>query len=87
MKKTFTITKQGLPLGRDKIESIEDARQLANNMSSSGCYPAGMSPCFVAGINGDWGEDGICPIYKIDKSECSCDKEFKKEWIEQAEEI
>ena len=76
---THTLTKQGLPLGHDKIESIDDARQLANNMSNSGYYPAGLSPCFTAGINGDWEEDGICPIYKIDENECSCE-EFKEEW-------
>jgi len=76
----FIITRQGLPLGHDKIESINDARQLANSMSNSGHYPAGLSPCFTAGINGDWEEDGICPIYKIDKTECSCDEEFKEEW-------
>jgi hypothetical protein len=27
----FLITKGGLPFGHDKIESIEDSRQLANN--------------------------------------------------------
>ena len=79
-KKKYQITGQGLPLGHDKIESIEDARELANNMSNSGHYPVGMSPCFTAGINGDWEEDGICPIYKIDKTECSCDKEMKDEF-------
>ena len=81
MEGKFIITKQGLPLGHDKIESIDDARQLANNMADSGHYPAGLSPCFTAGINGDWEEDGICPIYKIDKIECTCDEEFKSEWI------
>lgn len=66
----FLITKGGLPLGHDKIESIDDARTLSNNMYQSGHYPP-TSVCFAAGINGDW-ENGVCPIYRIDKKECTC---------------
>lgn len=77
MSKKFTILKDGLPFGHEAIESIDDARRLANNMANSGHYPAGLSPCFTAGINGDWEDDGFCPISKIDYSECTCDDEFK----------
>ena len=74
MNKKFAIRKKdGLPYCYEPIESIDDATLLANNMAKSGYYPAGMDPCFVAGMNGDWGDDGVCPIYKIDKNECTCE--------------
>jgi len=77
MTKTFTVLKDGNAF-YEKIESIDDARKLANNMSNSGHYPAGLSPCFTAGINGDWEDDRVCPISKIDYNECTCDEEFKQ---------
>jgi len=46
------------------------------SIGSASNYPAGLSPCFAAGINGDW-VDGFCPISKIDIDECACDDEFK----------
>ena len=66
----FIFTKQGLPFGHTKIETLEDAQELSNAMYQSGHYPV-TSKCFAAGINGDW-ENGVCPIYRIDKGECTC---------------
>ena len=69
-KKKFVFTKDGNSLGHTKVESLEDARELSNAMYNSGHYPR-VSKCFAAGINGDW-ENGVCPIYRIEKSECTC---------------
>ena len=94
MKKTitygeYTATQSGNVIGCRKGESIQDYHDLANAMSmgSRSNYPVGLSPCFVAGINGDWEEDGYCPISKIDPSECTCDDEFKAPvaWVNQGQ--
>jgi len=77
----FIMLDNGLPLGYNKIESVNDAKKLANNMANTGYYPAGLDPCFAAGINGGW-ENGVCPIYRIDKSECSCGEEWWGEFEE-----
>lgn len=69
------ITKGGLPFGHDKIETLKDADTLRNNMYQSGHYGV-MSKCMAAGINGDW-ENGVCPIYRIDKTECTCKDMFE----------
>lgn len=75
----YTATQGGDVMGYRKGESIQDYRDLANAMSKGerSNYPVGLSPCFVAGINGDWEEDGFCPISKMDFDECTCDEEFK----------
>lgn len=75
----YSANQSGDVIGYRRGESINDYRDLANAMSMGkrSNYPVGLSPCFVAGINGDWGDDGYCPISKIDPSECSCDDEFK----------
>jgi len=75
----FSLTQSGNLIGHTKGETIEDYRDLANAMAAgkSSNYPVGLSPCFTAGINGDWEDDGFCPISKIDRSECTCDEEFK----------
>lgn len=77
-KKKFLMTKQGLPLGHDTVKTVEDARVLSNRMYQSGHYPP-TSVCFAAGINGDW-ENGVCPIYRDDPSECSCVEEFGEDF-------
>jgi hypothetical protein len=56
------------------VETLEDADILRNNMYQSGHYGV-MSKCMAAGINGDW-ENGVCPIYRIDRIECSCKDMF-----------
>ena len=75
----YSSTQSGNPIGYTKGETIQDYRDLANSMSmgSHSRYPVGLSPCFTAGINGDWEEDGLCPIAKIDRDQCTCDDEFK----------
>lgn len=75
----YSATHSGNVIGYQKGETIQDYHNLANAMSmgKNSCYPRGLSPCFTAGINDDWGEDGFCPISKIDPSECTCDDEFK----------
>ncbi len=85
--KRHKIGKNGLPLlnsdGRvDKVESLEDADILRNNLYQSGHYGV-MSKCMAAGINGDWEySNGVCPIYRLDKSECSCEQEMIVEFDE-----
>jgi hypothetical protein len=75
----YTATQSGNVMGYRKGKTIQDYRDLANAMSmgAQSNYPVGLSPCFTAGINGDWDEDGICPVSKIDRDECTCDDEFK----------
>lgn len=75
----YSATHSGNPIGHQKGESIQDYRDLANAMSmgKNSNYPVGLSPCFAAGINGDWEEDGLCPVSKMDWDECTCDDEFK----------
>ena len=75
----YSATHSGNVIGYQKGETIQDYHDLANAMSmgKNSNYPVGLSPCFVAGINGDWDDDGFCPISKIDRSECACDEEFK----------
>lgn len=75
----YSATQGGDPIGYQKGESIQDYHDLANAMSmgKNSNYPVGLSPCFVAGINGDWDEDGFCPISKIDRDKCTCEDEFK----------
>ena len=75
----YSSTQSGNPIGYVKGKTIQDYHDMANSMSSgkNSNYPTGLSPCFCAGINGDWEEDGICPISKIDRDECTCDEEYK----------
>ena len=75
----YSSTQSGNPIGYTKGETIQDYRDMANSMSAgkNSNYPKGLSPCFCAGINGDWGDDGFCPISRIDPTECTCDDEFK----------
>ena len=75
----YSSTSSGNPIGYTRGETIRDYHDLANSMSmgKNSNYPVGLSPCFCAGINGDWEDDGYCPISKIDLSECTCDDEFK----------
>ncbi len=75
----YSANESGDVIGYTKGESIQDYRDLANAMSmgKSSNYPVGLSPCFTAGINGDWEDDGYCPISKIDPSQCTCEDEFK----------
>lgn len=75
----YTANQSGDVMGHRKGESIKDYHDLANAMSmgKNSNYPVGLSACFVAGINGDWEDDGLCPISKIDWDECTCDEEFK----------
>lgn len=45
-----------------KVKTREDINNLANHMANiDGHYPAGISPCFVVGINGDCGLE--CPVF------------------------
>lgn len=75
----YSATKGGNLIGYRKGECIDDYRDMANaiSMGSNSNMPVGLSPCFMAGYNGDWEEDGYCPISKIDRSQCTCDEEFK----------
>jgi len=61
---------QGNVAAYRKVETLKDAEDLSNVMGASGVYPAGLSKCFAAGINGD--SPDVCAIYLIDKSECEC---------------
>lgn len=64
-------TDHGLPaaLYHGRIETVERAAQVGNYMAEYGNHPSGMSPCEVAGINGD-AEHG-CPF--IGEPFCECD--------------
>lgn len=45
-----------------KIKTMEDVNNMGNAMAFiDGNYPAGMSGCYVVGINGGCGLD--CPVY------------------------
>lgn len=75
----YSATQGGDLIGYRKGESIKDYQDMANaiSMGKHSNMPVGLSPCFMAGHNGDWEEDGICPISKIAPNECTCDEEFK----------
>ncbi len=63
---------QGLPLRNVAADTEESAWDLANAMYQSGVYPAGLSPCFASGINGDWASyGGICPFWGSDVCDCT----------------
>ena len=66
-----TFLKNGNPVYKP-ISTKEEAEKLANNMVRHGNYPAGMSPCFVAGINGDSQENGDC-LFK-GQDFCTCEE-------------
>lgn len=66
----YTLNGQGNVASYEKVETLKDAEDLSSAMGASGVYPAGLSKCFAAGINGDSPE--VCAIYLIDKSECEC---------------
>ena len=51
------------------IETVERAAQVGAYMAEHGNYPSGMSPCDVAGINGD-AEHG-CPF--LGEPFCQCE--------------
>lgn len=56
----------------NRVDNEEYAHEVANDMYNSGYYPAGLNPCFVSGINGDWADyGGICPFWG--KEVCSCE--------------
>jgi hypothetical protein len=58
-----------IPAFHVPVANVEDAERLANYLAEYGNYPAGLSPCFVAGLNGDAAE--VCPFYG--KDFCTCD--------------
>lgn len=57
-----------IPAVHAPVATVEDAERLANYLAEYGNYPAGMSPCFVAGLNGDAAE--VCPFYGEDFCDC-----------------
>lgn len=70
--------KNGIPfLGNPPIETLEDAHEMANEMANHGNYPVGLKPCFVAGINGNFQENGICLFYP---DNCTCPDDCKEEY-------
>lgn len=71
MKNRYAIINTVPALGNPPVRTREDAEELANAMYKDGHYPAGLSPCFVAGINGDTGELGDCPFRGEDF--CTCE--------------
>lgn len=75
----YTANQSGDVMGYRKGKTLKDYHDLGNAMSmgKNSNYPRGLSACFLAGINGDWEDDGYCPISKIDPSECTCEDEFK----------
>mgnify|MGYP001590972274 CR=1 FL=1 len=68
MKKSFTLFDNGLPGKYEKVETVEEATRLRNNLYASGHYPV-MSICEAAGLNGDAGEH--CPFSGTE--DCTCD--------------
>lgn len=61
------------PLRSKKISTMEDVNNMGNAMAFiDGGYPAGMSGCFVVGINGGCGLD--CPVYL--EGDCGEPQEF-----------
>lgn len=72
---------QGLPARHVAADTEESARDLANAMARSGYYPAGLSPCFTSGINGDWADyGGICPFWT--EAGCDCPEDMPGEFRE-----
>lgn len=70
---------QGLPAVHVPADTEESALDLANAMYASGVYPAGLSPCFTSGINGDWeAYGGICPFWGTDTCECDIEDVFRE---------
>ena len=62
----------------NRVDNEEYAREVAQDMYDSGYYPAGLSPCFVSGINGDWADfGGICPFWG--QEVCSCEEDGLRE--------
>lgn len=78
-RRNYTANQSGDVFAYRKAKTIKDYRNLANVMAmgETSNYPAGLSPCFVAGINGDWDDDGYCPVSKMDMSVCTCEDKFK----------
>ena len=59
-----------MPSTHRRVKTMDDVNHLGNAMSSiDGHYPAGMSSCFVVGINGDCGIE--CPVFL--EGSCECD--------------
>lgn len=65
------------------IKTADDARRLSNAMATDGHYPAGLSVCFSAGINGD--SPNHCLFAFTD--ECVCTEDYKGEWMFTYEEV
>ena len=59
-----------LPKNGTVLDPLEDADTLRNNLYQSRHYGV-MSRCMAAGMNSGF-DDGVCRIYRIDKTECSC---------------
>lgn len=49
-------------LGFDNIKSEDDLHRASIAFDKDGHYPAGMSDCFVVGLNGSCGLD--CPVFR-----------------------
>ena len=65
------------------LESSEEARDLSNAMARDGHYPAGLSVCFTAGINGD--SPNHCLFAFTD--DCVCTEDEKSEWTFTSDDI
>lgn len=69
-KKQFACSGGIVELCGNKIETVEDTIAIGNAMAKDGHFPAGLDPCFVAGINGEFKEDGNCLFDGEDFCEC-----------------
>ena len=77
------VNGQGLAMSFVPADTEESARNLANALYASGHFPAGLSPCFVSGMNGDWADyGGICPLWTAAGLACPVDMpEFFRELL------
>jgi hypothetical protein len=64
----------GIPLFHAQITTEDEAISLGNAMAATGNYPVGMSPCFVAGINGDQIIEDHC-IFD-ERLFCKCEEQY-----------
>ena len=74
VEENLWVGKKYLPYAYEEIKSEEDIAIVANKLYSTGRYPAGMSDCWVVGINGDCGPN--CPVFL--RGECEEEEEIKK---------
>lgn len=78
------VNGQGLTLEYVPVTTVKSANDLATAMYRSGHYPAGLSPCFTAGINGTgvWDDNGgVCVFFDGFTCDCppDCIDNFKAE--------